>query len=231
MKLGLLGFPIDHSLSPRLYKELLGDQLESYDKFSFRSALEIPSLSFFASKLDGLNITSPYKTHFVSQAKIESDLVRDLGIINTISFKNATPEATNTDLIAVDKILSEFQKEYPILNIILLGDGSMAKLTKIVAHAKNIPIRQFSRKSQTAIHELDLRPFHAMGIQNLIINACSRDYIFQGKLSGDEIFWDYNYSFIPHQNNLPSQVKSYIDGQEMLLLQAQAAVHFWSQVK
>lgn len=230
MKLGLLGYPINHSLSPKLYNELLGPQLSSYELFSYPTPSEIPGIEFFSSKLDGLNITSPYKAHFLSSVEIDSELVKSLGAINTISFRSKKPLATNTDLIAVDEILGRFQNMHSKLKLILLGDGAMARLTKIVADSKNIPVHQFSRK-RNDFSNLDLQNLHETGVQTIIINSCSRDYVFNSKVSGDEIFWDYNYSFLPHQNTLPSLVKTYIDGQEMLLLQAKAAINFWSQVK
>ena len=65
--------------------------------------------------------------------------------------------------------------------------------------------------------------------QTVIINACSRDFVFKGKLNASHVFWDYNYQLIPHQNTLPSQVHSYIDGLEMLRRQALAAVKFWAE--
>lgn len=231
MKLGLLGYPIAHSLSPKLYKDLLGPQLTSYELFAYPSSKDIPDISFFSGYLDGLNITSPYKSHFLSSVEIDSEIVRQLGAINTISFKTPVPLATNTDMIAVEEILTNFQKHHSRLNILMLGDGAMARLTTLVAKSKHIPLKQFSRKANLNFAKLDLGQFQEDGVQNIIINACSRDFVFSGKVSGEEIFWDYNYSFLPHQNSLPSLVKSYIDGQEMLLLQAKAAINFWAQVK
>jgi hypothetical protein len=94
----------------------------------------------------------------------------------------------------------------------------------------NIPLAQFSRKNHHNLANLDLTTLSLEGIQLLIINSCSRDYVFKGRTTGDEIFWDYNYSFIPHQNSLPSLVKLYQDGQDMLELQAKAAIKFWKEV-
>jgi shikimate 5-dehydrogenase len=137
---------------------------------------------------------------------------------------------TNTDLLAVVDILQNYLKNFPNLKIILLGDGAMARVTKLVAQDLNIKIQQFSRKNNVDLSQLDISILKEASVQNLIINSCSRDFVFQGKVSGDEIFWDYNYSFIPHQNSLPSRVKMYHDGQEMLELQAKAAIKFWQEV-
>ncbi len=228
MKLGLLGYPISHSLSPKLYEKFLGPELTSYELFSFEKSSDIPALSIFASKLDGLNITSPYKTHFMKEIIVESDLVKAIGAVNTLAFTDKGVFGTNTDLLAVVEILQNYLNEYGDIEIALLGDGVMAGLTKVVAKDLKIPVRQYSRKTHDLVN-LDLSKIN-QDIQQVVINSCSRDFVFQGKLKGEEIFWDYNYSFLPHQNTLPSKVISYRDGQEMLELQAQAAIKFWKEV-
>lgn len=230
MRLGLLGYPINHSLSPKLYEKFLGEKLTSYKLFSFSQASEIPTLRAFAAELDGLNITSPYKTHFINEVKIISPIVRQIGAVNTLAFAGDEVWATNTDVVAVEQILQNFQLHYGKLKLVILGDGVMAQVTKLVAEDMALPYLQYSRKSTDDLTHLDLSQIPASGAQVIIINACSRSFVFEGKLQGNEIFWDYNYNFPPHQSTLPSQVKAYFDGQEMLELQAKAAIEFWYKV-
>lgn len=227
MKLGLLGYPIEHSLSPVLYKKFLGNRLESYELFSYKEENTIPPLHYFAQNLDGLNITSPYKRHFLNDVKIISPIVQQIGALNTLVFSRNGVFGTNTDMVAIIEILNKYREEYGTLQILLLGDGVMANLTSLVAGDLNISLKQFSRKSYSDFFSMDFREYDKQNVQTLIINACSRDYIFNGQVSGKEIFWDYNYSFLPHQNTLPGKVFSYQDGQEMLELQAKAAIKFW----
>lgn len=229
MRLGLLGYPIEHSKSPDLYRRFLGSSLSSYDMFSFEKEDMIPSLNFFSERLDGLNITSPYKRHFVPNVLIPSEMVASLGVINTLAFVENKTIATNTDLEAVVEILKNYQKKFGQIKILLLGDGAMAEVTKIVAENLNIPLVQFSRKLHPKFDKIDLTIFEESKVQSIIINSCSRSYTFNGKTSGSEIFWDYNYSFKPHQELLPSRVKLYHDGQSLLELQAKAAIKFWAQ--
>lgn len=229
MRLGLLGYPVNHSKSPELYQKFLGDELTSYQLFSCPTEDDIPSLSVFSKGLDGLNITSPYKRFFVPDIEIPSPLVRSLGAVNTLAFVNGQTFGTNTDLIAVVEILKNYKKKYGELQIFLLGDGVMATVTKLVAKDMGIPLMQFSRKTEGDLQNIDLTTYQDK-TQPLIINSCSREFVFDGKVSGREIFWDYNYSFLPHQNTLPSRVLVYQDGQEMLELQAKAAINFWREV-
>ena len=230
MKLGLLGFPVEHSLSPKLYRQFLGEQLTSYELFAYPTATAVPQLSFFTERLDGLNITSPYKTHFINEVTIPSPLVRKIGAVNTLAFAGGEVLATNTDILAVEEILKNYQREYDSLSVILLGDGVMAEVTKIVADSLQLKYEQFSRKLTPDFIHLDLRKISRQKSQVLVINACSRDFIFQGAFQGDEIFWDYNYNFSPHNSRIPSLIKTYSDGQEMLERQAKAAIQFWKEV-
>lgn len=230
MKLGLLGYPIAHSLSPKLYQMILGDKLTSYELFAFPKASDVPSLSEFSQKIVGLNITTPYKTHFMKDVIIESPLVKEIGAINTIAFTDQGFFATNTDVIAVEEILQNYKIKYPSLHLILLGSGVMANMTMLVAQKLKISFEQLARKTHGEISSLDLLSRRNPHAQNIVINACSRDFVFRGEISQDDIFWDYNYAFLPHQNTIPSRVKSYQDGQEMLELQARAATNFWFEM-
>jgi shikimate dehydrogenase len=230
MRLGLLGFPIQHSKSPELYKKLLGSELTSYDLFSYETSDAIPLLSEFKAKLDGLNITSPYKKHFFHQVEVLSPLVQSLGAINTVCFIKDRCFGANTDLLAVEEILINYIRLFKDINLIVLGDGVMATLTTLVAGNLNIPLQFFSRKSHPNLPELNLASYSRPG-QTIIINACSRDFIFKGEVTGEEIFWDFNYDFNPHRSSLPQKLKSYVDGQQMLELQALGAIKFWREVR
>lgn len=229
MKLGLLGYPIIHSLSPKLYRDFLGHRLTSYELFSFSEKREVPPLSFFQKRLDGLNITSPYKNHFIDQVTIPSPLVRKIGAVNTLAFADEKIFATNTDLVAVEEILKRYKKQYPELELVILGDGVMGQMTALVAENLCLPLRQLSRRTHPHIEQMDFSFLSNGKSQILIINACSRAFKLQGQFTGNELFWDYNYNFPSHQHII-GQVKSYNDGQELLELQARAAIKFWNEV-
>lgn len=225
MKLALIGKSIQHSKSPSLYKEIIGSQVQ-YDLLDYSQSKDIPSLEELAKIYQGINITAPYKTHFLNDVTIQDEKVKALGSINTISFSD-TFYATNTDVIAAEKILRRYQNQFPNLDVILLGSGSMASMLKILFQELKISYSVKSRKNNDDMSALDLRAEWKKERNTLIINSCSRDFVFQGTLHPEFLFWDLNYDFKPHQNTLPSRVLSYVDGQEMLRLQAEAAANFW----
>jgi shikimate dehydrogenase len=226
MKLALIGKSISHSRSPYLYQQILGHET-AYDLIDV-DIKQLPLLSELSLKYDGINITSPYKENYIDQVKMEDELVLALGAINTIDLRTAPYLATNTDLLAVRSLLKSYVSRFPQLHLILLGSGVMARVIGLVAKELKISIVSLGRKSHPDVSTLALKPFESTSAQNLVINACSRDFIFQGSLDPNAIFWDLNYHFLPHQNTLPFKVKEYHDGQEMLFLQAKAAVHFWN---
>ena len=223
MRLALIGRDISHSRSPHLYRELIGPNT-SYELLDFSSADQLPSLAELSSRFDAINITSPYKEHYAAQTLISDPAVKMLGAINTINLK-LPYRATNTDLVAVRKLMIDFKSNFPDLQLVLLGSGVMARLTELVASELNLPLQRIARSLGDDMQNLDLSYLKG---QPLIINACSRNFIFQGKLSSKAIFWDYNYNFVPHQKSLPSQVMTYLDGLSLLRLQAESAIAFWS---
>jgi shikimate dehydrogenase len=224
MKLALIGKSVQHSRSPELYYKLIGPHVE-YDLLDFEKSEDIPSLRELAKKYDGINITSPYKEHFLKDVIITDERVKQLNAINTICFVEDKAFATNTDLLAVVEILKNYQEKYPELEIILMGSGVMARLTTIVANDLNIRVKEYSRVNGDDMSFLDLEK--DFQFPTLIINSCSRQFIFKGILHPDSFFWDYNYNFPPHEDHIPQLIRSYQNGQEMLRIQAEAAVKFW----
>jgi shikimate dehydrogenase len=226
--LGLLGFPISHSLSPKLYQEILGNDVR-YDLLEYPFANQVPSLNELGKTYSGINITTPYKDHFIREVEFEIEAFADLGIINAISFVDGRVFATNTDYIAVEFILSRYQSQYSQLKVLLLGSGAMARMTEVIASSLDIPLIQFSRNLGFDLSTIDLGLYQDQNTQTLVINATSRKFTFTGKLNPSFIFWDYNYSYLADPLHISRQVKEYQDGQEMLKLQAIAAVEFWKR--
>ncbi len=227
MKLALIGFPIDHSKSPELYQKFLGAELDLYDLISVDNSRLLPQLEDLSKIYNGINITTPYKECYLNQVKITDNKIKQIGAINTIAFTSNGWFGTNTDLLAVQILIKRFYRDYPNVFFIILGNGVMAKMTKIVLSDLSLPFLEFSRSKDKDISKLDLSYYADPSKQFVVINACSRSFIFKGKLSPEMIFWDFNYSFYPHEQTIPSKVKIYLDGLEMLELQAQEAIRFW----
>ena len=81
MKFGLIGHPIEHSLSPALFKAGY-DRKYPYDLIEeqdFEKAYQR-----FLAEYDGINVTSPFKETALLKADIVSDECRMIGATNLL---------------------------------------------------------------------------------------------------------------------------------------------------
>lgn len=225
--LGLLGKSIAHSLSPKLYADIYGAENLEYHLFDFETAKEIPSLLQIFSVVSGLSITTPYKEHFLEDVSFINNEVKELQAINCIGLVDKKFHATNTDYSALNRLLPQMLRDRS--EILILGNGAMARVVARVCLKHHLKFHQWSR-SQTP------EKFQLMNIKSvadgniLVINCCARNYVFHGTLPEKSLFWDMNYRHLQH-DQLFLNSSQYIDGQNLLLAQAQDAAAFWSSLK
>lgn len=219
IRLALIGKNIGHSKSPELYRELLGIDHE-YDLIDCHSEKELPSLKSLAKVYAGANITSPYKKNYFSKVSVSEEL-HEIGAINCLKLSGDVCLGANTDLMAIRSLILKLSNDVKSRSMIILGNGVMARVVIKVLRENNLAYQQFSRASDGNISTLDLRKAK----RSVVINTCSRDFVFNGSLSNDTIFWDLNYDF-PDHGYLRNHV-TYIDGYDLLKKQAEYAVKFW----
>ncbi|WP_417337129.1 shikimate dehydrogenase family protein [Halobacteriovorax marinus] len=218
LKLALIGKGISHSKSQEMYEKILGRNIK-YSLLDYEAAEKIPKLQSLFESIEGLSITSPYKEHFIKEVTLNKE-VELLGAINCIARRGDKYFGTNTDYLAVESLI---KKNFLKKNIVILGDGVMARVTIAVLKKLDIKFRQFSRKLDGDLNHISLEDENL-----LVINTCSRCFHFNNQLSDDAVFWDYNYSFPAHIEYFKGKRYEYIDGLEMLELQAKFALEFWN---
>lgn len=103
-QLGLVGFPLSHSLSPLLHKAaLISSGLNGeYHLFpipvqEFPSKISSLFLQMRSGKLDGLNITIPHKSAVIQHLDRLSKSAAVIGAVNTISVQDGQLVGDNTD--------------------------------------------------------------------------------------------------------------------------------------
>ena len=223
MKLALIGKNISHSRSPEIYKNLLGEKLSSYILLDYKMEKDIPTAQNLFLKFDGISITSPYKKHFLTEVHLV-DCSRNIAGINCLRKKNNFIEGTNTDFLAIKEIILKLKSENTFQQMAILGDGVMSRVTELAFQELNLSYQIYSRRLTKFFDQLIFS-------DTLIINTCSRDYVFKGEIGKNVTFWDYNYDFFPHISLLTPLCKKYIDDHSLLHLQAKYALAFWSEGK
>lgn len=220
INLALLGKNIKHSKSAMIYQSLLDEKVK-YHLLDYQNEKEVPRLEdlFIQHDLDGLSITSPYKRLFSSE------------ITNCIKKDKKDFLFTNTDYSALKDLFIQLMGEYGKIHVAILGNGAMSSITKKFLVEKNIEFNIFCRREIPDLKGFNLKNFFSNLKTNfnkaIIVNSCAREFVFEGDLPSDCIFWDYNYDFSPHQTTLPDKVEKYLDGFGLLELQARYAIKFW----
>lgn len=223
-KLALIGQNISHSRSQEMYQSILKEEVD-YTLLDITDPHQLDLLALF-EKYEGISITAPYKKSYLESVFL-TDEIKQLGAINCLRKINQRIEATNTDYLAIEKKLKYYVEQYESLEFVILGDGAMSFVTLKALEKLQLKAKIVARSNHLLYVDVDLGNFFEIAdAKHIVINACSRNFIFQGNIEPDVIFWDYNYALLDHYNYLDSKC-CYIDGAELLKSQAAYALEFW----
>lgn len=98
-KYGVIGFPLGHSMSPFIQKELFalrGTEAE-YEKYEIAPEKLSEEFSKTLSKLDGFNITIPHKIAIMSCCDEIDGVAAEYGAVNTVVKRDGRFFGYNTD--------------------------------------------------------------------------------------------------------------------------------------
>ncbi|MBZ9672801.1 shikimate dehydrogenase family protein [Mesorhizobium sp. ES1-3] len=132
VRLGLIGDNIKRSRSPDLHRlagRLLGLDV-SYDLFIPRDMGKDFDAVFDAcrdSGLRGINVTYPYKEMVASRLRIDDDLTRRIGSVNTVLFGPRGASGYNTDHTGFIAAYRETFGDTAPGNVCLIGAGGVGK--------------------------------------------------------------------------------------------------------
>jgi shikimate dehydrogenase len=167
IRLGVLGDPVAHSLSPQIQNAALEKSgLEMrYARFEIESSELRPALELLA-KLDfvGVNLTIPHKIAAIDFVDETDDTARKIGALNTIKVAGRKLRGFNTDGKGFSRaIREEFSVDLRDLRILLLGAGGAARAIALQGAKENcerlvIANRDFEKAKQLSD---ELRPFFA----------------------------------------------------------------------
>lgn len=151
-RFGLIGFPIAHSLSPRLFKAAYGgrfryDLLESED---FDTAFRT-----FMKSYDAVNVTAPFKELAYGKAKFRSPESEFIGAANILVKTPRGLSCFNSDCTAVRILLENHNANSPengqIRSVIVVGCGGAGKAAAVAAMTLGLDVTLMNRSITRAL--------------------------------------------------------------------------------
>ncbi|SDX62433.1 shikimate dehydrogenase [Halobellus clavatus] len=126
---GLLGNPVEHSLSPPMheaaYDELgLDARYVTFEPDRDAAATAVESAATLG--IAGLNVTIPFKQD-VLDAVEPDDVARRVGAVNTIDFSGGTPTGHNTDVAGVERSFAHHDVPIDGRDAVVVGAGGAGR--------------------------------------------------------------------------------------------------------
>lgn len=157
-RFGLIGYPVDHSLSPALFRVAYGGRWE-YDLIGCASFDECMKL--FDTRYRGVNVTTPFKEAAALRADIPAEEVLTLGAANILVRTERGLEAHNSDYLGIRLFLEKEHIHGPVL---VVGAGGAGRAAALAARDCGLDVCVCNRSSSRAIPEgVSLHPLSMVG--------------------------------------------------------------------
>lgn len=145
-KFGLIGHPISHSLSPKLFKAAYNGK---YNYDLIESSEFEDAYSKFLAEYDGINITAPFKENAWKKADKYTDSCKKIGAANILLKKGGQILALNSDYSGIVHTLLEYSLEKGSKTLVV-GCGGAGKAATIAALDLGLNVNLYNRTTSRA---------------------------------------------------------------------------------
>ncbi len=135
--LGVIGYPIEHSLSPVMHNAALAALGSSYAYLPFAidpADLPLALAGFEAIGLQGFNVTIPHKQAIMPLLNDISEIAQAIGAVNTVCRTESGWYGTNTDLDGFLAPLKAQPQTWTESIAVILGNGGAARAVVAGCH-------------------------------------------------------------------------------------------------
>ncbi len=179
MLFAVIGYPVKHSLSPRLHTIAFN----FLNIKAYYTKVEVPPerLEEFFKTADitfnGLNITIPHKVKVFEMVDVVDPIAREAGAVNTVLFKDGKSYGYNTDVKGV-RMAIEDAIDPKGKSVAIIGAGGAARAA-VVAFYKDAKITIFNRTYEKAkklaeefgVEARPLSAYEEIAKHDIVINA------------------------------------------------------------
>lgn len=127
-KFCLIGYPLGHSMSPVIHKELfkINNIDASYELKEISPENLLHSFDCLR-EFDGFNVTIPHKTEIIPALNKLSERAELFGAVNTVNLKNCSAEGHNTDCFGFLRALEMADIKLGG-NVLVCGSGGVSRM-------------------------------------------------------------------------------------------------------
>jgi shikimate dehydrogenase len=128
--LGVIGDPIEHSLSPVMHNAALAHMGVDYVYLALPvkpADLDVAIAGFNAINLVGFSITIPHKQAIIPLLSEVSPVAKGVGAVNTVWRTNTGWSGTNTDIEGFIAPLQAYNRDWSQITPVILGHGGAAR--------------------------------------------------------------------------------------------------------
>ena len=244
---GIIGHPIKHSISPGIHNFLfnyfhINAVYVAFDVESYMLKYTVNGLK--ALKIQGCNITLPYKEKIMKYIDEVDEEARIIGAVNTIKLEQGKIKGYNTDSIG---FITSLKKHVPHIGgkkVAVIGAGGAARAVVYALLKENAFVMVFNRTYEKAVKLKEkfknvkvypLSQEEMLKDAKIIINATScglnkdDEMLFSPSiLKKDAVFYELIYNETPLQYEARRRGIRTIDGKDMLIEQALISFYIWT---
>ncbi len=126
---GLIGHPVEHSMSPVLHHtlaDILGHEI-AYVPFDVKRDLESAVKGAYELNIQGMNVTVPYKQDVIAHLTDIDPLAKKIGAVNTLVRCEEGYKGYNTDMPGLKRAMENDGVTIKDGNFYLIGAGGVAR--------------------------------------------------------------------------------------------------------
>lgn len=240
-KFGLIGFPLSHSFSEKYFKNKFEEEeIEntSYDLYPLEDLEDVRLLFEVEKKLQGLNVTIPYKETVIEYLDALDPVAEKIGAVNCIKIDEIHKVGYNTDYLAFRDTIKPLLKPHH-KKALILGSGGSSKAIIYALKELNIETKVVSRKKTGTNFVYSELTAEILTEYSIIIN-CTPKGMFPNSdeapdlpyqfLNASNLLFDLVYNpektlFLQKGEQQGAAIKN---GLQMLQLQAEYAWEIWN---
>ncbi len=207
---GLIGHPIAHSQSPRLFQAAYGGK---YPYDLIQTPLFEEAFERFLSGYEAVNVTAPFKLEAFRKADLHSPECLLTGAANILLKTPGGIKAYNSDYLGLRWLL---QREGPFENVLVVGYGGAGRAAQMAACSLGHPVTVVNRSTQKGE---GVQPLSVIGQRewDLVIYTLPVDIPETAALRCGRLL-EANYRDPVLKGRIPPQ--RYVGGERWLLSQA-----------